>query len=95
MDGAIVALQTLIGRPPPLFDAYVALAALQEVVYITQKNSDERTTRYSVILRPCRPLGGSPALQSILIKLVASKEEAEVAKAVDKALKNQPKDTIR
>ena len=91
VDSAIAALQTLIGRPSALFDAYVAIAALEEVVYTAQKVKDARGMRYSVILRQCRPLVNNHVLQSVLIKLVASKEEAEVAKAIGKALKgNNP-----
>jgi hypothetical protein len=89
VDSAVIALQTLIGRPSALFDAYAAVAALEEVVHTAQKANDEREMRYSVILRQCRPLVTSPVLQSVLIKLVASKAEAEVAKAIDKALKGQ------
>lgn len=93
VDSAIVGLQTLIGRPSALFDAYAAVAALEEVVYSAQKTNDQRAPKYSVILRQCRPLVGTPVLQSILTKLVASKEEAEVAKAIEKALKDQHKET--
>ena len=89
VDSAIVALQTLIGRPSALFDAYATVAALEEVVHTAQKANDERATRYSVILRRCRPLVTNPVLQSVLISLVASKAEAEVAKAIEKAIKDQ------
>ena len=47
---------------------------------------DDRASKNMVILRQCRPLCNSSAPQSI--QLVASKEEAEVAKVVEKALKN-------
>lgn len=89
VDKAIIGLQTLIGRPRALFDAYAALAALEEVVHLAQQHQDERVARYSVILRQCRPLVSNAVLQSVLIKLVASKDEAEVSKAIDKALKGE------
>ena len=95
IDNAIVNLQSLIGRPSALFDAYAALAALEELVHLAQSANDERATRYSVILRQCRPLVSNPVLQQVLIKLIASKSEAEVAKAIDKALKSResPRET--
>ena len=49
---------------------------------------DSEAEKYSIILRQCRPLVGSKALHSVLIKLVATKQEAEVAKVVEKALKS-------
>lgn len=57
---------------------------------MARSKGDERSTRYSVILRQCRPLISSLSLPPILIKLVASKEGAEVAKVIGKALKDQP-----
>ena len=50
----------------------------------------ERAKRYAVILRQCRPLVHNSAMQSVLIKLVADKEEAEVAKVIDKTIRRQP-----
>ena len=44
-----------------------------------KEKADERASKYSVIFH------------SILIKVVASKEEAEVAMVVEKALRNAPK----
>lgn len=89
VDGAINALQALVGRPTALFDAYAAIAALEEVVFTAQKLNDDRATKYNIILRKCRPLVAEPSLQPILTKLVASKEEAEIAKTIDKAIRLQ------
>ena len=86
MDSLISALQALVGRPSALFDAYATIAALEEVVHAAQKVNDARASKYSIILRKCRPLVTEAALQAILTKLVAPKEEAEVAKAIDKVL---------
>ncbi|KAK3710527.1 hypothetical protein QZH41_009353, partial [Actinostola sp. cb2023] len=89
VDNAIASLQQLIARPAGLFDPYAVLAALEQVVNVAKDNMNHaRSGRFNVILRQCRPLINSPALRSILTKLVASKEEAEVAKVVDKAMKN-------
>lgn len=49
VDNAIATLQTLIGCPSALFDAYAAVAALEEVVHTAQKVNDDRAVRYSVI----------------------------------------------
>ena len=64
------------------FDPYAAIAALDEVVNVTKERKDERASRYEIVLRQCRPLLNNPCLQQVLIKLVASKEEAEVAKVI-------------
>jgi len=69
------------------FDSYAAIAALGEVVNVTKEKKDERASRYEIVLRRSRPLLNNPCLQQVLIKLVASKEEAEVAKAIAKAPK--------
>ena len=77
-----------MGRPPALFDSYAAIAALEEVVHLAQKYADEGYSRYQIILRKCRPMVADAALQNILTKLAASKEEAEIAKAMEKARKS-------
>ena len=51
---------------------------------VTKKKKHERASRYEIVLRQCRPLLNNPCLQQVLIKLVASKEEAEVAKVIGK-----------
>lgn len=57
--------------------------------YTAQKLNDDRATKYNIILRKCIPLVAEHYLQSVLIKLVASKEEAEIQKTIDKALRLQ------
>ena len=88
VDTALMALQALVGRSPALFDSYAAIAALEEVVDLAQKYAGERYSRNQIILRKCRPLVADASLQNILIKLVASKEEAEIAKAIEKAIES-------
>ena len=68
VDTALMALQTLVGRPPALFDSYAAIEALEEVVHLAQKYADERYSRYQIILRKCHPLVADASLQNILIK---------------------------
>ena len=52
-----------------------------------KEKKDERATCYEIGLRQCRPLLNNPGLQQVLIKLVVSKEESEVAKVIAKATK--------
>ncbi len=87
VDGAISALQALVGRPSALFDPYAVIAALEEVVSLAQKVNDQRAMRFNTILRKCRPLVNEACLQAVLTKLVANKEEAEISKAIDKAMR--------
>ena len=77
----------VIARPAVVFDPYAAIAALDEVVNVTKEKKDERASRYEIVLRQCRPLLNNPCLQQVLIKLVGSKEEDEVAKVIAKATK--------
>ena len=88
VENAITYLRQLISRPAAVFDPFATMAALEQVVNVAREKGDDRASKYLVILRQCRPLTNSNALRSILTKLVASKEEAEVAKVVEKALKN-------
>ena len=77
----------VIARPAAPFDPYAAIAAIDEVVNVTKEKKDEGAARYEIVLRQCRPLLNNPCLQQVLIKLVVSKEEAEVAKVIAKAFK--------
>ena len=61
-----------------MFDQYATLAALEQVVNVASDKRNDRNSKYS------------SALQAILTKLFASKEEAEVPKVVEKAPKNAP-----
>ena len=87
VESALSSLQMVIARPAALFDPYAAIAALEQVVNVTRDTKDDRATRFQIVLRQCRPLGNSPSLQQILMKLVVTKEEAEVAKVIAKATK--------
>ena len=87
VDSALSSLQKLVGRPPPLFDAHSAIAALEELVDLARETDDARYKKYNIILRQCRSLVGHPTLQQILIKLVACNEEAEVAGTISKMIR--------
>ena len=54
---------------------------------VTKDKEDDRTTSFQIVLRQCCRLVNSPNLQQVLIKLVATKEEADVAKVLAKAIK--------
>ena len=54
---------------------------------VTKDKEDDRATSFQIVLRQCHRLVNSPNLQQILIKLVAMKEEADVAKVLAKATK--------
>ena len=89
VDTALSFLQLLISNPTALFDPYATRAALESLVDAAREKKDDRAKRFAVVLRQCRPLVNNPAMQSILMKLVADKEEAEVAKVIDKAVRRQ------
>ena len=90
---ALESLQSLNAKPAELFDPYASLAALEHLVTVTKEKNDPESDKYSIILRQCRSLVGNKALQSVLLKLVASKQEADVARVIEKVMKaaNQPK----
>ena len=87
IESALSTLQMVIARPAALFDPYAVIVALHEVVNVTKEKKEERASRYEIVLRQCRLLSNNTCLQQVLIKLMASKEEAEVAKVIAKATK--------
>lgn len=87
VDTSLASLQLLISKPQALFDPYAAIAALEHLVDCARECGDDRSNCFRVVLRQCRPLIQSPALQFALIKLVADKEDAEVSKVVEKVLR--------
>ena len=58
-----------------------------------KEKKDAESENYSIVLRQCHPLVGSKALQSARVKLVASIQETEIEKVIEKAVKalNQQK----
>ena len=78
IESALSTLQIVIARPAALFDPYAAIAALDEVANVMKEKKYKRVSQG-------RPLANNPCLQQVLIKLAASKEEAEVAKVIAKA----------
>ena len=87
VESALSSLQMVISRPAAFFDNCDVIATLDEVVNVRKDKKDDRATRFEIVLRQCRPLINNPALQQILIKLVAPKEVAKVAKVMAKLSK--------
>ena len=83
-------LQLIVPKAQAIFDLYRALAALEQLVDHARDCKDERAKRYSILSRQCRSLVNSPAMQAVLIKLVADKKEAELAQVIDKTLRKRP-----
>ena len=54
---------------------------------IARDKSDERASRFSIVLLQTRPLLHDPSFQPLLLKLVGDKEEVAIAKEIQKALK--------
>ena len=78
----------VIASPVALFDPYAKIAAIDEVVNVMNAKTDERASGYEIVLRQRHPLLNIPCLQQVLIKLVASKGVAEVAKVIAKETKH-------
>ena len=72
IETSLSTLQLLVSKAQAIFD-------LEQLVDHVRDCKDERAKRCSIILCQCRPLLNSPAMQSVLIELVADKEEAELA----------------
>ena len=87
VDTAMAALSQSVSKPAGIFDPYVALAALEQAATVASEKKDARATKLNIVFRQCRSLVGRPELQEILIKLVAEKQEADVAKVISKVLK--------
>ena len=73
---ASASLQFLIAKPSESFDPHAALAALEHLVIVAKEKKDTESEKYATVLSQCRPLVGRKPLQSVLVKLVASKQEA-------------------
>lgn len=95
VEAALALLRQHLSKPAVLFDSYTAMAALEELVDIARDKGDDRAGRFNVVLKQSRALAGGPALQGILLKLVGNKDEVEVAKEIQKALRQRsPLDAI-
>ena len=87
VDSALSLLRQHLARPSGIFDPHAAFAALEQLVDVARDKSDERASRFSIVLRQTRPLVLDPLFQPLLLKLVGDKEEVAIAKEIQKALK--------
>lgn len=87
VDSALGVLRQLLARPAAIFDPHASLAALEQLVDLAREKGDERANRFGIVLRQSRTLLYNPSFQHLLLKLIGSKEEVEVAKEIQKALK--------
>ena len=90
VDSALGVLRQLLARPAAIFDPLASLAALEQFVDLAHEKGDERANRFGIVLRQTRTLLYNPSFQHLLLKLIGSKEEVEVAKEIQKALKQSP-----
>ena len=56
VDSALSLLRQHLARPSGIFDPRAALAALEQLVDVVGVKSDERASRFSIVLRQTRPL---------------------------------------
>ena len=89
VDSALGVFHQLLAHPAAIFDPHASLAALEQLVDLPVR-IHERANRFGIVLRQTRTLLYSPSLQHLLLKLIGSKEEVEVAKEIQKALKQSP-----
>ena len=86
VDLALGVLHQLLARPATIFDPHASLAALEQLVDLAREKGNERANCFGIVLRKTRTLLYNPLFQHLL-KLIGSKEEVEVAKEIQKALK--------
>ncbi|XP_068723996.1 uncharacterized protein [Montipora capricornis] len=90
VDSALGVLRQLLARPAAIFDPHASMAALEQLVDLAREKGDERANRFGIVLRQTRTLLYNPSFQHLFLKLIGSKEEVEVAKEIQKALKQSP-----
>lgn len=88
VETALTLLRQQVTRPQALFDPHTTMAALELLIDSCRAKGDQRLTRYNTILKQTRSMVGHPSLQNVFLKLVGSKEEVEVSREIQKALKH-------
>ena len=86
VDSALGVLRQLLARSAAIFDPHASLAALEQLVDLAREEGDERANRFGIVLRQTRTMLYNPSFQHLLLKLIGSKEEVEVAKEIQKAM---------
>ena len=89
VNSALKHVRQLVSRPPSIFDAFAAWAALEQLCAVAREKCHDRANRFIIILRQTRPLMGS--FQQVLLKLLGSDEEVPIAKEIQKAVKQTPR----
>lgn len=96
VDSALALLRQHLARPSGIFDPHAALTAVDQLTDVARDKSEQRASRFGVILCQTRPLLHDSAFQQLLLKMVGDKEVA-MAKEIQKVLKRslpqyQPRD---
>ena len=68
VDAALALLRQHLAKPPPLFDPFTAMAALEQLVDTSRDKGDERAVRFNVVLKQSRALINSPCLSWLVTK---------------------------
>ena len=87
VSAALSLLRQELIKPRGVFDPFVALAALENLVDVSRENNDSNAHRYNIIFKQTRCLQNHPRLQPLLVKLVGDKDEIDVAKFIEKSLR--------
>ena len=66
----------------------------EKLVDFVRDKRDARANRFAAVLRQTRPPLYSLSFQHLLLKLVGDKEEVEIAKKVQKALKQAQRPSL-
>ena len=85
---ALAQLRHELSKPMGIFDPFVTVAALENLVDVARENGDTNAHRYNSIYKQTRSLHQTPQFQSLLLKLVGDKQEMEIAKLIEKSLKH-------
>ena len=87
---ALAQLRHELSKPTGIFDPFVTVVALENLVDVARENGDTNAHRYNSIYKQTRSLQQTPQFQSLLLKLVGDKQEMEIAKLIEKSLKHSP-----
>lgn len=70
VDSALALLRQHLARPSGIFDPHAALTAVDQLTDVARDKSDQRASRFGVILCQTRPLLHDSAFQQLLLKMV-------------------------
>ena len=87
VNTALALLRQHLARPRGIFDLHAALAALEQLVDVARDKRVLKANHFAVVSSQSRPLLYNHSFQHFLLNLVGDKEEVEIAKDIQKALK--------